>query len=166
MARKVALLRAINVGGRSTIRMADLRARTEALGYEDVETYIQTGNVLLTTSDSAAKVTKAMEQEFGTRVFVLTPAQLRKAAEANPLRRKDWRTHLLFCDGAPKTKALEEKAGDQYEFAASGKVLYYAFPEKLAGKRRSIDFERLAGVTGTGRSAKVVEELVERVSGS
>ena len=163
MTRFVALLRAVNVGGSSVIKMADLRARTEALGYEDVQTYIQTGNVLLTTNDSAAQVTTAMEREFGTRVFVLTPAQLRKSAEANPLRRKGWRSHLLFCDGAPKTKALEEKAGDQYEFAAKGRVLYYAFPEALAGKRRSIDFERLAGVTGTGRSAKVVDEIVERL---
>lgn len=145
--------------------MADLRARTEALGYEDVETHIQTGNVMLTAKDGAAKVAAAMEQEFGTGVFVLTPRQLRAAADGNPLRRKDWRSHLLFCDGAPKTKALEERAGDQYAFAAKGRVLYYAFPEALAGKRRSIDFERLAGVTGTGRSAKVVDEIVARVSG-
>ena len=145
--------------------MADMRARTEKLGYDDVGTYIQTGNILLSTSDSAKKVTEALEQEFGTRAFVYTRRQLRAAVEANPLRKKGWRAHLLFCDGSPETALLEEKGGDQYRFAAKGRVLYFAFPDELAGKRRSLDFERLAGVRGTGRSAKVVDEILERLEG-
>jgi uncharacterized protein (DUF1697 family) len=161
--RYVALIRAINVGGSSVIKMADLRVRVEELGYDDVSTYIQTGNVLLTSSDSAAKITKALEQELKTRVFVLTAAQLRKAAKDDPLRRKGWRTHLMFCDGKPKLDLLEEKGGDQYRFAAKGKVLYFAFPEELAGKRRSLDFEKLAGVAATGRRATVIDALVERL---
>ena len=167
MARYVALLRAINVGRHGSagrITMADMRARTESLGYEDVATYIQTGNILLTTGDSAKKVTEALEAEFKTRAFVYTPKQLRAAADANPLRKHGWRSHLMFCDGKPATAALEEKGGDQYRFAAQGKVLYYAFPEQLAGNRRSLDFEKLAGVTGTGRSAKVVGELLDRLA--
>jgi uncharacterized protein (DUF1697 family) len=163
VARYVALLRAINVGGTSVMKMADLRARCEALGCEDVSTYIQTGNVLLSSDESAATLTDRLEEELGTRVFVLTPAALRKAATANPLRADGWRSHLLFCDGRPRTEALEEKGADQYRFAARDKVLYYAFPEELAGRRRSLDFERLAGVAGTARSAKVVDELVERL---
>ena len=162
----MALLRAINVGVKGSagrIPMADMRARTETLGYEDVSTYIQTGNILLTAKDSAAKVTAALEKEFKTRAFVHTPAQLRKAAKDNPLRKKGWRSHLLFCDGKPELARLEEKGADQYRFAAKGKVLYYAFPEELAGKRRSLDFEKLAGVAGTGRSAKVVDEIIERL---
>src|SRR4051794_24370794 len=129
--RYAALLRAINVGGSSVMTMADLRARVEKLGYEDVGTYIQTGNVLLTTSDSAASIAAKLEGEVRTRAFVFTRAQLRKAAEANPLREPGWRSHLLFCDGRPKTAKLEEKGGDQYRFAATGKVLYYAFAEEL-----------------------------------
>lgn len=131
--------------------------------YEDVSTYIQTGNVLLTAHDPAGQVGDTLGSEFDTRAFVLTPAQLKKAAEANPLREDGWRTHLLFCDGRPNVEALEEKGGDQYRFAAKGKVLYFAFPEELAGNRRSLDFERLAGVAGTGRSAKVVDEILERL---
>ena len=157
MARYVALLRAVNVGGSSVMRMADLRARVEKLGYDDVETYIQSGNVLLTTTDSARKVTDALENELGTRAFVYTKSQLRRAAEANPLRREGWRSHLLFCERKPKPVEAEG-----YECAVVGKVLYYAFPEELAGKRRSVPFEKLAGAVGTGRSAKVVDEILER----
>ncbi len=54
--RYVALLRAINVGGSSLMKMADLRARCEALGLQDVSTYIQTGNVLFSSSEGAAAV--------------------------------------------------------------------------------------------------------------
>ena len=82
--RFVALLRAINVGPKGSagrIPMADMRARTEKLGYDDVATYIQTGNILLSTGDSAKQVTEALEKEFGTRAFVYTRKQLEKAAQ-------------------------------------------------------------------------------------
>jgi uncharacterized protein (DUF1697 family) len=157
--RFVVLLRAINVGSHGRIAMADMRARVERLGYEDVSTYIQTGNVLLSTKDSAAAVTAALEKEFATRAFVLTPARLRKAAKDNPLRAKGWRSHLMFLEGAPK----EPEAIEGYRFAVKGKVFYYAFAEKDAGRRRSVPFEKLLGVQGTGRSAKVVDEMIERL---
>ena len=164
MARYVALLRGINVGGSGVIRMADLRDRCERLGLRDVSTHIQTGNVLFAASGGVAKVTAALEAELGTRAFVLTPAALRKAAAGNPLRRDGWRTHLMFLEKAPAAAArakLMEREGDDYRFAVKGRVLYYAFAEAQAGRRRSIDFERLLGVAGTARSAKVVDKLVE-----
>ena len=158
MRRYVALLRAVNVGRHGRIAMADMRARTEALGFGDVATYIQTGNILLTTGESAKAVSDALEREFEARALVLTRAGLRKAADANPLREEGWRSHLLFCDRSPKVPDVEG-----YRCAATGRVLYYAFREADAGDRRSIPFERLAGVAGTARSAKVVDELVARL---
>jgi len=146
--------------------MADVRARCEALGLEEVSTYIQTGNVLFSASAPAAALTKRLEDEFGTRVFVLPPAALRKAAAANPLRRDGWRSHLLFCEKPPPEAALarvSERAGEQYRVAAKGRVVYYAFEEALAGTYRSIPFERLLGVAGTARSAKVVDAILERL---
>jgi uncharacterized protein (DUF1697 family) len=156
----VALLRAINVGTHGRISMADLRARCEKAGLEEVTTYIQTGNVLCSSGATAAQVTKALEEELQTRAFVLTPAQLRKAAKDNPLRKPGWRSHLLFLEAAP-TRSMPDVEG--YRFAIRGRVLYYAFPEEEAGRRRSVPFERLLGVAGTGRSAKVVDEIVERL---
>ena len=58
MPRYVALLRAVNVGGTSKLPMADLRAIATALGYDDVATYIQSGNLVLTSRDSAASVAR------------------------------------------------------------------------------------------------------------
>jgi uncharacterized protein (DUF1697 family) len=53
MARYVALLRGINVGGKNPIKMTDLKACFEAEGFEDVATYIQSGNVVFTSDRSA-----------------------------------------------------------------------------------------------------------------
>jgi len=61
----VALLRAINVGGRNLIRMSDVRACLEARAFQQVSTYIQSGNVLFDSDDTdVATLTSAMEKAF------------------------------------------------------------------------------------------------------
>ena len=61
MGRYVALLRAINVGGAGKLPMADLRAICGELGFTEVETYIASGNVIFTSSGSAASVKVKLE---------------------------------------------------------------------------------------------------------
>ncbi len=64
--RHVALLRGINVGGHNIIRMADLRASFEAMGFTEVQTYIQSGNVLFSTHLlDKPKLTRAIETTLG-----------------------------------------------------------------------------------------------------
>ena len=55
MPRYVALLRGINVGGKNLIRMPALKAAFEAAGFEDVSTYIQSGNVLFSSPSRSAR---------------------------------------------------------------------------------------------------------------
>jgi uncharacterized protein (DUF1697 family) len=74
--RYIALLRGINVGGKTLIKMADLKACIEALDLDHVSTYIASGNVLFETSerDSASietTIEHAIEQRFGLRVKVI-----------------------------------------------------------------------------------------------
>ena len=61
----VALLRGINVGGRTTLPMAKLRDVAEGLGYEEVTTYIQSGNLVLRTGSSASKVEEDLARALG-----------------------------------------------------------------------------------------------------
>ena len=74
-ARYVALLRGINVGGRNKLPMADLRAALDADGYDDVATYIQSGNVALTTDRPQADLEPALQatiqRDFGYDLFVV-----------------------------------------------------------------------------------------------
>ena len=89
--RYVALLRGINVGGGNVIRMADLRPAFEALGYRDVATYIQSGNVLFRARPTnparmAAQIETALSAEFGYRASVVlrSRAQMRIVVERAP----------------------------------------------------------------------------------
>jgi uncharacterized protein (DUF1697 family) len=106
MARYVALLRGINVGGNNVIRMADLRACLEADGFGDVRTYIQSGNVLFTASGSSATLTARLERTlsagFGyeATVAVRSARQFRAIVNAAPsgfgVDRERYRSDVIF----------------------------------------------------------------------
>ena len=96
----VALLRAINVGGRNLIRMADVRACLEARKYERVSTYIQSGNVLFDTDEAdVAKLTAAIEmaflEAFGTHVpvFLRSHRQMKKIVAGAP---REWKRDAVL----------------------------------------------------------------------
>ncbi|HKH44522.1 MAG TPA: DUF1697 domain-containing protein [Thermoanaerobaculia bacterium] len=90
--RQVALLRGINVGRAKRVAMADLRALVEDLGFGEVRTLLNSGNVVFTApgtapGDAAAAIEKALVQRTGvsSRVTVLTAAELAAAVDENPL---------------------------------------------------------------------------------
>src|SRR5215207_596940 len=87
----VSLLRAVNVGGRRSVPMAPLRALYESLGFENVQSYVQSGNVVFESNQRAAaplraRIEKAITGEFGIHVDVAlrSAAELRKVVAANP----------------------------------------------------------------------------------
>ena len=172
--RYAALLRAVNVGRRGKLAMEDLRAAFERAGFEDVATHGNTGNVVFSSGErSAATVTATIERwlskavGYDGDVFVLTHAQLAKAADANPFRSRlaggEHQCYLAFLGASPassKRRAIEQAGGDVYEIAVRGRVLYYAYARADAARRREIDVERILGVRATARSFKVVDKLV------
>ena len=90
MARFIALLRGINVGGHALVPMARLRDICAGLGWNEVETYIQSGNVVFEASGKAAALEAALEKAlagafgFAPAVIVRSAAQVRALAAANP----------------------------------------------------------------------------------
>lgn len=92
MGKQVALLRGINVGRAKRVAMADLRALVEGLGYGDVRTLLNSGNVVFTArgatrGDAASRIEKALEKQLGVsaRVTVITAAELASIVADNPL---------------------------------------------------------------------------------
>ena len=90
--RQIALLRGINVGRAKRVAMADLRALVERLGYREVRTLLNSGNVVFTVpagvkGDPAARIEQALDSELGVtaRVTVLTAQELNQIIEQNPL---------------------------------------------------------------------------------
>lgn len=104
--RYVALLRGINVGGKNLIKMGPLKAAFEAMGFDDVATYIASGNVLFRSGSAKgealekrieASLSKAFAYE--ARVLVRSHAELRRVVAAAPAdwpRRTDLRRNVVF----------------------------------------------------------------------
>jgi uncharacterized protein (DUF1697 family) len=175
----IALLRGINVGGHSIIKMADLKKIFASFGLEEVRTYIQSGNVLFCSSEAdtgrlSDDLGKKLSTQLGCRVvvFLLTRRQLQEAAAHNPFRPelhdKEQRSHIMFLSDKPGPQRIEglmRLQGEEYQFHVRDKHLYYAYSRKYDGKRRTIDFERVLGVMGTSRTWKVVDRLIELAEG-
>jgi uncharacterized protein (DUF1697 family) len=90
--RQIALLRGINVGRAKRIAMADLRQLVEGLGYQDVRTLLNSGNVVFTVpgragKDVASRIEKGIAEKLGveSRVTVITASELDTIIEENPL---------------------------------------------------------------------------------
>src|SRR5918996_2739056 len=91
MASYVALLRGVNVGGKNLIKMAELRAAFEAAGFEDVATYIQSGNVLFRAARSSTaglerRIEGMLSREFGYQASVVlrSSTQMRAVVDGAP----------------------------------------------------------------------------------
>jgi uncharacterized protein (DUF1697 family) len=136
--RYVALLRGINVGGKTLLKMRDLKSCVEALGFEDVSTYIASGNVLFesTVRDAAkleTKIERAIEQRFRlpVKVVVLNRAAYGRIVRAIP---KSWigdaslRANVAFVrrgtDARQVVRELQPDAAIEDVKAIDGAILW------------------------------------------
>jgi uncharacterized protein (DUF1697 family) len=172
--RYAALLRGINIGPRNRIAMPALREALEAAGFEDVQTYVQSGNVALTSRAKADAVRRKVEgvvaERFGLEipVVVRTKAELAAIVKRNPLAKiatepKRYQVSFLEKKLSAKTlKELEAVAAPGEQVVAHGREIYAWHP---AGVARSKLWAKLAGkdlgVTATARNWTTVEALLE-----
>jgi uncharacterized protein (DUF1697 family) len=167
----VALLRGINVGGKRKVAMPALRAAVEELGHTAVRTYINSGNVVLTTTQrSEAAVRKgleqALEEAFGFTVPVVLRSreQLQAVLKNNPFEGADPKhLHVTFLDrdpGAAAKRAVDPDAFEPERYEVRGRDVYLHLPDglgrsKLAGALAKKDF----GVVGTTRTWATTQKL-------
>ena len=174
MARLIVLLRGINLGARNRISMPELREALEDAGYDDVRTYLQSGNVVLTSTAPAKKVARDCERVIADRfgleidVVVRTRAQLVKVVERNPLGRvakNPKRYQVSFLEAKPTAntvRELEDVATAKEKVVSIGRELYAWHPDGVA---RSKLWAKLAGkglgVSATARNWTTVTKLLE-----
>ena len=140
MTQYVALLRGINVGGNNIIKMTDLKACFESLGFKDVRTYIQSGNVLFRAAGSnQADLTKRIETalsksfNYKSRVVVRSQKQMQaivaKAPKGFGSDQDTYRYDVLFLKdpltAAKAMKSVSMKEGIDEAYAGKG-VLYFS----------------------------------------
>jgi uncharacterized protein (DUF1697 family) len=171
MARYVVLLRGINLGQRNRISMPKLRAALESAGLDDVRTYLQSGNVVVSSrANPAARVRGVIADEFNLDIAVVTRtrADLAKIVAHNPLRavaKNPKRYQVSFCDAKPSrdvVRLVEAAAAKDERVVVHGREIYAWHPDTIA---RSKLWTLLAGsrlgVTATARNWTTVEQLLE-----
>jgi uncharacterized protein (DUF1697 family) len=170
----VALLRGINLGARNKVSMADLRALFAALGAVDVATYVQSGNVLFSSTDSAGKLTEAIEKrirsDLGIEVAVLlrTQPQLAKVLARNPFAddvSDPTKLHVTFLADKPdpaRVRKLDTTLAEPDEFRVSGQEVYLHTPNGYGrSKLSNAYFEKQLDVRATTRNWRTVTKLAE-----
>lgn len=170
----VALLRAVNVGGRK-LPMAELRALCAGLGWEDVATYIQSGNVVFSAAGRPAAIEKALEDAIAGRFGLDVPVIVRTAAEwalypaGNPFPEaaKDEPNRLMLLltkrPAAPGAEALIQaraQAGERVRRA--GDALWFHYPGGAGTSKLTPSLiDRATGSPGTARNYRTVLKLKE-----
>jgi uncharacterized protein (DUF1697 family) len=173
--RYVALIRGINVGGNKKLPMADLRNVMTGLGYTDVATYIQSGNVVFTSDrDDPAELEQEIEeriaQEIGLDVSVLVRSQAELAAviEGNPFQEaaaSPTTLHVFFLSASPDGERLEEVDPRQFEpdeFKVGDRVMYIHCPNGLGRSKLAVyPWERRLDLKITSRNWNTVTKLLD-----
>jgi uncharacterized protein (DUF1697 family) len=170
--RLVVFLRGINVGGHKRISMADLRSLLAERGYEDVKTYLQSGNAVVTSDRKPAAVeadvSAAIAETLGhdVTVVVRTAEQLAEVVRDDPFAdvRTDPRFHqALFLAGKPDAKAiagLEDTDFSPERLVVAPGVLHAWCPDGTNDSPLLKALTKLRTPT-TARNWRTVEKLLE-----
>jgi uncharacterized protein (DUF1697 family) len=172
--RQIVLLRGINIGSRNRIAMPALREALEEAGFGDVKTYVQSGNVVLTSRAApetvARKVGRLIAERLGLDVDVVvrTRDELAEVVRRNPLGKvaKDpKRYQVSFLDAKPDpevVRKLEGLAAGGEQLVADGREIYAWHPDGVArSKLWAALAGRSLGVTATARNWTTVTKLLE-----
>jgi len=175
VAKFVALLRGVNVGARTKVPMAELRALCTTLGWTSVETYIQSGNVIFEAADEVAALEAALGTALGPSfgftpaVMVRSAAQWQQLAAANPFPEAAAEAPNLVLMGLAKrptapeaAAALQVRAVHGERVALAGGALWFHYQGGVGTSKLSPALiDRLAGSPLTARNWRTVEKIGE-----
>jgi len=175
MKKFIALLRGINVSGQKKIKMSDLKLLIEDIGFHDVETYIQSGNVIFTSKERwneklKSKISSGIKRKFGfdVQIIILTPKEIESTIKNNPFIKKKKeieKLYVTFLSDTPTKENVQKLNSTDYspeEYLIDGNLIYLFLPNG-AGKAKLSNnlFEHKLKVTGTTRNWKTITALSE-----
>jgi len=164
------LLRGVNVGGHNKVPMAELRGALTEAGFDDVASYIASGNVVLRADDCPpARVSAIIAERFGLDIAVVVRSgeQIRAAIEANPFPElaaaNPKAVHCFFTSSPVDDRALSEFDHERYapdQVAVGAGELFGAYPDGMArSKLTTVVMDRVAGGPTTARNWNTVLKL-------
>ena len=170
----IALLRGINVGGHHKLPMRELAALLQGLGLSNIQTYIQSGNVVCQTDridlpTLAEEIGAAIGESHGfvPQVMLLSLTDLNTAVSQNPYPATDDQhktLHFFFLEAAPANPnlaSLEAIKTETEQFALIGKVFYLYAPDGIGRSKLATKVERALGVATTARNWRTVSKVLE-----
>jgi len=172
-ANRIALLRGINIGPRQRVKMPALRELIEGLGYTDVQTLVQSGNVVFTARAKAATLEKKLEQEIekqlgvDPKVVVRTRDELAAAIEANPfdVPNDPKNLHVTFLADTPDKDAVSKLEALDFppdELKLAGREIYVLYADGMGRSELAQQLGRAKlGVAATDRNWNTVTKLLE-----
>jgi uncharacterized protein (DUF1697 family) len=180
MTTYVALLRGINVGGNSKVGMADLWRVFVTLGHADVQSYLQSGNVIFSSAaDASSRSTEEIERRVARDLGVTVTVLLRSANElaqivaGNPFVGRETdptKLHVTFLADAPGHEGaarLETAGAEPDELALVGREVFLHCPNGYGRTKLNNAFlERRLGVAATTRNWRTVTALRDLMSGA
>jgi uncharacterized protein (DUF1697 family) len=168
MAATVALLRAVNLGARNKVPMAELRELCAELGHPDATTFIASGNVLFPgAAPEPAELEDAIARRFGVRTTVVlrSAAQLRKLAGSAPFGSRTPDCFVAFLARRPARAAFEAFSTVDFPQDAWERVgpdIAILYPSSMRRAQLTVArLERLLGVAATLRNWRTVAKLAE-----
>ena len=170
----IALFRGINVGGKNILPMKGLKLLLEELGCSNVQTYIQSGNVVFQLENEkrnkiAEQIShKVLEQyKFEPKILLLDSTELEKAISNNPFETDNGKVlHFSFLDthpSAPDLDGLESLKTETEKYKLVDKVFYLYAPDGIGRSKLAAKIEKRLGVPATARNWNTVKKLVDMV---
>jgi uncharacterized protein (DUF1697 family) len=177
MTAYLALLRAVNVGGKSKLPMKELRDAMQAAGFANVATYIQSGNVLFDAPDAdrdalPGRLAALIEREFGVRspVVLRTRDELAQAIANYPFAGDGTPAkllHIMFLADLPapaNVAALDPNRSPGDDYVVIGRDVHIRFGAGVAGsKLTNAYFDAKLGTVGTARNLRTANTLLEMI---
>lgn len=154
--------------------MADLKSLYESLGYQNVRTYIQSGNVVFNCTEAdVSKLIASIEKknletyDFEVLILVLTPKEIEDALNNNPFEEKE-KTYFTFLANEPEQEKIDQLKKVDYspeQYLIKGEVIY-VYPPNGYGKTKLNNnfFEKKLKVSATTRNWKTTNKLLEMAS--
>lgn len=174
MDKKIAILRGINVGGKRIIRMADLKLLAEKLGWKEVKTYIQSGNLIFNASQENTELEHILENAILEKFGFEVPVIIRDAAEFQSFVKQNPfldsaaainQLHLTFLKTKPAKEDVTTILSHNYapdKFAVHHKEVFICCTGKYhQSKLTNIFFEKQLKTGATTRNWKTVLQLIE-----
>ncbi len=167
----ISLLRGINVSGQKKILMADLKSLYKELGFSNIQTYIQSGNVVFETQKTEASELQQMifdkiKSHYGFEVpnLILSPSEIEEALNNNPYQNIE-KPYFTFLSDFPNQENINVFNTISFEeefFELNGKVIYTHYPNGAGrAKMNNKLIERKLKVSATARNLRTTKKLFE-----